>query len=128
MNRVVQLLLGAWSGAMVMTTVTAIRAFKMMETKELAGDFMGGLFKIVDMVGIIAAGLAALLWFRSKPRMIGAVLLAAGAAVSAFYINPRIVARENIETIHRVSEILWTALLVGALALSLAGPPDSQKS
>jgi len=126
MNRVVQLLLGAWAGAMAMTTVTAIRAFKMMESKEVAGDFMGGLFKIVDMVGIVAAGLAALLWFRSKPRLIGALLLTVGAAVSAFYINPMIMARENIETIHRVSEILWTALLVGALALTLAGPASDQ--
>ncbi len=126
MNRVVQLLLGAWAGAMAMTTVTAIRAFKMMETKEVAGDFMGGLFKIVDMVGIVAAGLAALLWFRSKPRLIGALLLTVGAAVSAFYINPMIMARENIETVHRISEILWTALLVGALALTLAGPASDQ--
>ena len=126
MSRVVQLLLGAWAGAMVMTTVTAIRAFKMMETKELAGDFMGGLFKIVDMVGIVAAGLAALLWFRSKPRMVGAVLLTVGAAVSAFYINPMIVARENIETIHRVSEILWTALFIGAVALALTGAPEKE--
>ena len=126
MNRVVQLLLGAWAGAMAMTTVTAIRAFKMMESKEVAGDFMGGLFKIVDMVGIVAAGLAALLWFRSKPRLIGALLLTAGAAVSAFYINPMIMARENIETVHRVSEILWTALLIGAVALALTGPPEKE--
>ena len=122
MNRVVVLLLGAWAGAMAVTTLTAIRAFKMMETKEAAGDFMGGLFKIVDMAGIVAAGLAALVWFRSKPRMIGAVLLLAGAAVSAFYLNPKVVARTDLETWHRVSEILWTALFAGAVALTLTAP------
>ena len=53
MKRVAGVLLGIWAGAMAATTLTAIRAFKMMDTKEAAGDFMGGLFKLVDMAGLV---------------------------------------------------------------------------
>ena len=123
MNRFVQLLLGAWAGGMAVATFSAIRTFKMLDNDTLAGDVMGGVFKVVDYFGLAAAGFAALAWFRNKPRMIVAVVLLAATAVSVFYLNPKIVARDETMDYHKYAEYLWTALFFGALGLAIAGPP-----
>jgi len=122
-NRIAQLLLGVWAGGMAVATFTAIRAFKMLDNNTLAGDLMGGIFRTVDFFGLAAAGFVALAWFRSKPRMIFAIVLLVATAVSAFYLNPKVVARDEAMNWHRYAEILWTALFAGALGLALVGPP-----
>jgi len=126
MNRLAQTLLGAWVGAMAVATFGAIRSFGMIDQKD-AGDLMGGIFRVVDFFGIAVAGFVALAWFRSKPRLIVSILLLVAVCVSAFYLNPKIVARDKAMDWHRYAEILWTALLVGALGLSFAGPPKNAK-
>lgn len=123
MNRFVQLLLGAWAGGMAVATFSAIRTFKMLDNDTLAGDVMGGVFKVVDYFGLAAAGFAALAWFRNKPRMIVAIVLFAGTAASVFYLSPKVMARDDAADWHRYAEMLWTALFVGALGLSIAGAP-----
>jgi hypothetical protein len=54
MNRVATSLLGIWLGGMAAITFTATRAFQTFD-KEVAGNFMGGLFKTVDLFGVVAA-------------------------------------------------------------------------
>ena len=126
MNRLAQLLLGAWLGGMAAITFTATRAFQTFE-KEAAGTFMGGLFKTVDFFGVATAGFVALVWFRHKPRMIVAVLLVAAALASAFVVNPKIAARIDIDTWHPIATGLWLAMMAGALGLAIAGPPKQRE-
>ena len=116
--------LAIWVGAMICAVLAATHVFGALEeNKKLAGDIMAGIFRAVDYLGIVAAGLAAVVSFGNRPRFVLAVLLVAGAGVSVFVIHPKIVARENIETWHKASEILWSGLIVGGLILSLMGPP-----
>jgi len=122
-NRLAQVLLAVWVGGMGVATFAAIRTFKMLDNDTLAGDVMGGVFKVVDYFGLVAAGVAALVWFRNKPRMIVALVLLVGAAASLFYLNPKVMARDTSADWHRYAELLWTALFAGALGLSIAGPP-----
>jgi hypothetical protein len=122
-NRIAQLLLGAWIGGMGVTIYTATRSFAVLESHQIAGDLMGGIFKMVDIFGIVAAGFAAFAWIQSKPRLIVAGLMLACAAFSAFYVNAKIVEPGSARAWHHVGTGLWLAMLVGAVGLSLMGPP-----
>ena len=124
MNRLAYLPVALWTGAMICAAGAAGRVFGMLpEDKRLAGDIMAGIFQAVDYGGIAAAGTAAAVSFRSKPRFVLALLLAAAAATSVFVFHPKIVARENLEFWHGASEKLWAGMIVGGLILAAMGPP-----
>lgn len=131
MKRLGYMPLAIWVGAMICAVLAATHVFGALEdNKELAGDIMAGIFKAVDYMGIVAAGLAAVVSFGNKPRFIAAVLLVVGVGVNLFVLYPKIVARENLETWHKASEILWSCLILGGLILAAVGPPraDSRTS
>lgn len=116
---------GMWLGAMALTVYVAPRVFRMMgeDQRELAGNIMAGVFLAVDCFGLVAMLLALAASLCSKPRWILCLLLGGVAAFSAFYVNPKIVARENIDLWHSVSTKLWMGMLLGALILAVLGSP-----
>jgi hypothetical protein len=126
MSRFAYLPLALWVGAMICAAGSAGRVFGMLDDNRLAGDVMAGIFKVVDYAGIVAAGVAAMVSFASKPRFVLAVLLVAGACVSVFVLHPKIVAREDLETWHKASEVLWMGLIVGGGILAALGPPRAE--
>jgi len=128
MRRLAYLPVALWTGAMICAGGAAGRVFGMLDDDRLAGDTMAGIFKVVDYGGIVAAGLAAAVSFRSKSRFVLALLLAVAAAVSVFVFHPKIVARENLEFWHGASEKLWTGMIVGGLILAVMGPPRQAQS
>ncbi|MHC4941178.1 MAG: DUF4149 domain-containing protein [Planctomycetota bacterium] len=126
MRRAAFVPLSIWVGAMICATFAAMRTFRMLDNDELAGDVMGGIFRMVDYLGIVAAGLAAVVCFRHKPRFILAIALLVGAGLNVFVLYPKIIARENLETFHKASEIVWSCLMLGGLILALMGPPRAE--
>ncbi|MEM8883167.1 MAG: DUF4149 domain-containing protein [Planctomycetota bacterium] len=119
---------GMWLGAMVCTIYVAPRVFRMLgeDQRELAGNVMAGVFLAVDCFGFVAMLIALGASLCSKPRWILSALLGVGAAFSAFYVNPKIVARENIDFWHGLSTKLWMAMLIGALILAVLGSPRAK--
>jgi hypothetical protein len=122
--------LAIWVGAMICASYTAGRVFGMLDDNELAGDVMAGIFRTVDYLGLVAAGLAAVVSFRSRARLVIAIVLLLGVGVSVFVLNPQIVAGGDIKAVHRTATILWSCLMVGGLILAGMGPPraDSRAS
>jgi hypothetical protein len=106
---------------MLCSAGTAGRVFGMVDDRALAGDIMAGIFKVVGYAGLVATGVAALASFRSRPRLALALLLFASAAFSVFFLNPKIEARQNLETWHGVSTALWMGMIVGGSILAAVG-------
>lgn len=115
--------LAIWAGAMACAVVAAFRVFGMLEDDRVAGDIMAGIFRAVDSFGLVAALLAAAVSFSSRRRFVLACALAIGVATNMFLIAPRIAEEGGRGGWHTASERLWGGLLLGAVILSLMGPP-----
>ena len=127
MKRLGYAALAAWMGAIGCATFVAIRSFKTFEDTQ-AADFMGPVFKAVDLFGIAAAICFAVALRTSKLRLGLALLIGAGAAINRFYITPKIEARvEGFMSWHRVAETTWTVILLVGLFLLVAPLPKQQK-
>lgn len=135
--RIAHALLSLWIGAvaavgiLVAPNVFGVIRARMVpdplstaEANGLAGDVMLPIFSRVDLFGILAAGLflaAAVTGSRLRAALAAAIGLC--AAVNVFLLTPRIVARtEGFETLHRLSEGLWGAILLVGLFLAFVGP------
>ncbi|MFI5403094.1 MAG: DUF4149 domain-containing protein [Planctomycetota bacterium] len=122
-----RLAMGLWAGAvMAVAFAVAPRVFGFLADNPRAGELMGPIFRKVDLFGIGAALLFALVARRSRWRFVIALLLAAAAAANAFVLAPRIPG--GSPTLHRLSEVLWGLILVWSLVLSLVGPPAPPQS
>jgi hypothetical protein len=101
--------------------VVAPTVFRTLEDDTLAGRVMAPIFRMVDLYGIGAALIFALV--ARRRRAIVALAAGAAAAVNAFLVGPRIAARaEGWEFLHHVSTGLWLAILIVGFILALLGP------
>ena len=118
-----RLAMGAWVGAVgAIAFVVAPRVFRFLDDAPRAGDLMAPVFRRIDLFGVAAAALFAVAARRSRWRAGLALLLGALAAANAFFLNPRIAARDaRMELYHRLSEGAWGVVLLGGLVLALAG-------
>lgn len=127
MKRIAYGALAAWMGAIGCATFVAIHAFKTFPDEQ-AADFMGPVFKAVDLFGIAAALCFAVALRASRLRLVLALLLAAAAAVNRFVVTPKIEARaEGFLHWHKAAEWTWTGILLVGLFLLIAPLPKQQK-
>jgi hypothetical protein len=128
MRGAARLAMGLWAGAVAAVAfAVAPRVFGFLDDKARAGELMGPIFRKVDLFGIGAAVLFAIVARRSRWRLAVAVLLAVAAAANAFVLGPRIPGGSR--TLHHVAEGLWVLILVWSAVLAVAGPgapPQSQ--
>lgn len=118
-----RLAIAFWTGAVAgVSFVVAPRVFGFLADRAQAGELMGPIFRKVDVFGIVAAVLFAIVARRSPWRLVLACLLGAAAVTNAFVLAPRILTGDL--RLHGVSEWLWGGILVGGSVLTIAGPPD----
>jgi len=117
-----------WAGAVAAVAfAVAPRVFHFLDDPPRAGELMAPIFRKVDLFGIGAAILFAVVARGSRWRFALACLLAAAAAANTFILAPRIPGGDR--WLHNLSEALWGGILVGSVVLALAGPrtpPQSQ--
>jgi len=122
-----RLAIALWAGAVAAVSfAVAPRVFTFLNDPPRAGELMLPIFKKVDLFGIGAAILFAIVARGSRWRFALACLLAAAAAANTFVLAPRIVAGDK--ALHHVSEGLWGGILVGSVVLALAGPRTPSQS
>jgi hypothetical protein len=87
---------------------------------------MAPIFRKVDLFGLGAAVLFAVVARKSRWRFAIAVLLAVAAAGNAFILGPRI--PEGGKALHHVAEAFWGVILVWSVVLAVAGPRSPPQS
>ena len=122
-----RLAMALWAGAVAAVgVVVAPRVFGFLDDRARAGELMGPIFRKVDLFGIFAAVLFAVVARRSRWRLAIAVLLGVAAAANAFVLGPRIPG--GSAALHHVAEALWALILLWTLVLALVGPPPHRPS
>ncbi len=129
--------LGGWLGALVLFGgVVAPTAFRMLPSRELAGDLVGGIVPVLHGYGIVAGVWLAILgrWLgRGRLAVLIPCILAAFCACSQLVLAPRIHAlrprlreatatpelRARFAGLHAASVGLYGATAVGALGLAV---------
>ncbi len=116
-----RLAMGLWAGAVAAVAfAVAPRVFRFLADPPRAGELMAPIFRKIDLFGIGAAILFAIVARKSRWRFAVACLLGAAAAANAFVLAPRIAGGDRL--LHGFSEGLWGVILVGSVVLALAGP------
>jgi len=116
-----RLAMGLWAGAVAAVAfAVAPRVFGFLADRPRAGELMAPIFRRIDLFGIGAAVLFAIVAKGSRWRFALACLLGFAAAANAFLIAPRIAGGDR--TLHGLSEGLWGGILVGSTVLALVGP------
>ena len=127
MSRVSHALYSAWLGAMACAIFGVIVAFEKF-ARPGAAEFAGSVFKVVDLYGLVVAGLYAAVHRARRWRFVLSILTGLAAAVNLFVVAPKLAERaEGFETWHRAAEGIWSAIFVAGLVLVLTPLPKQQK-
>jgi len=127
MSRISHALYSAWLGAMACAIFGVIVVFEKF-ARPAAAEFAGSVFKVVDLYGIVAASLYAIVHRRRRWRFVLSIMTGLAAAANLFLVAPKIAARaEGFMAWHRAAEGIWTAIFVAGLVLVLAPLPKQQK-
>ena len=116
--------LALWVGAVAcVAAFVAPAAFRTLGAAD-AASFLGPVFKSVDVLGIVTATGLVTIGPRGWRRNLAA-LMGACAALSLFYLAPRVDGRNAY---HYAAEGAWTVILIGGIVLLYGAMRTSSQS